>query len=575
MRAMRWGLWRIARRLPPPSSARPFTTSDLSQLLTSPAGLLTLLWGRTGSRQDPFHVEKSPPNPHEPPPDSQKTEKSNPNSDEPPPRPPREGVFARFFHGDAAGLVVLVVLASTTWELLRAHHRALTGWLWGVFSTTLEIRSSQEEFAQVVDWMGRQPEGQTARNLTLRPVSILDEREGAGSEARMSLVPGYGGHRFRFHGVPLWITRRPDPAKAHRAGDHRVDREDDLLVITAFTRRREVVEGFLAEVRNSWRVHVQRGVRIYGVSGYEGWIPLATRARRPLETLFLPPAAHAVVEEVRAFFGLRGFYAKLGIPWRRGYLFEGAPGTGKTSLVLALAGELGMPVFVLSLRAPGLSDDVLLHHIGRLPARCVLLVEDFENAIATEARAGFREGKPPPVGGPPFFPTPSEAHAEGEGEGFSTEIARAGEASVSLSGFLNAIDGVASGEGRILVMTTNNAARIPARAALLRPGRVDRRVVFPKLPPSEMARMRGAFADALQRPHPLFMDPKEPGEEGGRTTKMEIDLDHADDAAAPLPATPAEFQQQLLNRVYDSLLRRQKREEEDEVGGGEPPQRDL
>lgn len=34
---------------------------------------------------------------------------------------------------------------------------------------------------------------------------------------------------------------------------------------------------------------------------------------------------------------------------RRGYLFTGAPGSGKTSLVTALAGELGLPVYVLSL----------------------------------------------------------------------------------------------------------------------------------------------------------------------------------------------------------------------------------
>ena len=45
---------------------------------------------------------------------------------------------------------------------------------------------------------------------------------------------------------------------------------------------------------------------------------------------------------------------------------------------------------------------------------------------------------------------------------------------MTLSGLLNAIDGVTSTEGRILFMTTNYADRLDP--ALIRPGRVDRKV---------------------------------------------------------------------------------------------------
>lgn len=47
---------------------------------------------------------------------------------------------------------------------------------------------------------------------------------------------------------------------------------------------------------------------------------------------------------------------------------------------------------------------------------------------------------------------------------------------ISLSGLLNAIDGVSSTEGRILIMTTNNPEELDK--ALIRPGRVDMHVVF-------------------------------------------------------------------------------------------------
>lgn len=52
---------------------------------------------------------------------------------------------------------------------------------------------------------------------------------------------------------------------------------------------------------------------------------------------------------------------------------------------------------------------------------------------------------------------------------------------ISLSGLLNAIDGVTSPEGRILIMTTNHPQLLDS--ALIRPGRVDMHITF-ELPSS-------------------------------------------------------------------------------------------
>jgi chaperone BCS1 len=78
---------------------------------------------------------------------------------------------------------------------------------------------------------------------------------------------------------------------------------------------------------------------------------------------------------------------------------------------------------------------------------------------------------------------PQRSSARGRGPGFNRSPNATGGhpnkepgAGISLSGLLNAIDGVASHEGRVLIMTTNHPEKLDA--ALVRPGRVDRKVGF-------------------------------------------------------------------------------------------------
>jgi len=65
---------------------------------------------------------------------------------------------------------------------------------------------------------------------------------------------------------------------------------------------------------------------------------------------------------------------------------------------------------------------------------------------------------------------------------------------VTFSGFLNALDGVASGEERIIFMTTNHVSKLDP--ALIRPGRVDLSALIDDALPSQAKRLFTRFYDS-------------------------------------------------------------------------------
>jgi len=75
-----------------------------------------------------------------------------------------------------------------------------------------------------------------------------------------------------------------------------------------------------------------------------------------------------------------GFFL-LGIPYRRGYLLHGPPGSGKSSFIQALAGSLGYDICLLNLSERGLADDKLFHLLSNAPERSIILMEDVDSAF--------------------------------------------------------------------------------------------------------------------------------------------------------------------------------------------------
>ena len=128
---------------------------------------------------------------------------------------------------------------------------------------------------------------------------------------------------------------------------------------------------------------------------------------------------------------------------------------------MALAGLFNLEVYALSLSAGSLTDDTLAMLFAGLPSRCIVLLEDVDaSSVKRTPDAPTDLSSSPSPLAHPLLPSPRSVT----------------KANVSFSGLLNAIDGAASREGRILIMTTNHRERLDP--ALIRPGRVDLQISF-------------------------------------------------------------------------------------------------
>lgn len=79
---------------------------------------------------------------------------------------------------------------------------------------------------------------------------------------------------------------------------------------------------------------------------------------------------------------------RVGIPYRRGYLLHGPPGSGKSSFIQALAGELNYDISLLNLSERGLGDDKLNHLLSNVMERSIVLIEDIDAAFNKRVQTG-------------------------------------------------------------------------------------------------------------------------------------------------------------------------------------------
>lgn len=196
----------------------------------------------------------------------------------------------------------------------------------------------------------------------------------------------------------------------------------------------------------------------FNESGY--WERGGLRKKRRLENLYMEKGIKEdIIEKVKNFRSEKTIarYERFGIPHKFVCLLHGLPGTGKTSLVKAIASELDMSISSLTFNDK-LDDAGMRSLMKRLHKNTILLIEDMDCL--------FKDRK--------------------KNDEFKNKL--------TLSGILNSLDGLSAADDMIVFITTNYKDNLYDEA-LIRPGRVDHFIKFGHIKKEQIKEMYKVFME--------------------------------------------------------------------------------
>lgn len=166
-----------------------------------------------------------------------------------------------------------------------------------------------------------------------------------------------------------------------------------------------------------------------------------------LDNLYLSNDMKDAVVDARRWYNSKEWYLDHFVSWRRGWLFYGKPGCGKTRFAVAIAQDLKIPLISFDIASMTNSDFIERFDRGANYPR-VILIEDIDGVFDKRVNITNTDMNP----------------------------------GMTFDCLLNTMDGVDSKSGTLIIITTNNIEKVdPALAGIAngdgsstRPGRIDR-----------------------------------------------------------------------------------------------------
>ncbi len=154
-----------------------------------------------------------------------------------------------------------------------------------------------------------------------------------------------------------------------------------------------------------------------------------------------------LVDDLNNFIASEEYYNSKGIPFKRGYLLHGPPGTGKTSIIKAFASTYGFDIYIINMENVTQPEDIVQIFRGFDSAHSfhIICFEDIDRCPMFKSNNNYYDQ-----------PNPNN--------------------NLGVRTLLNELDGIIEGNKRITVFTANNTSVLDKIEALCRPGRIDKKI---------------------------------------------------------------------------------------------------
>lgn len=297
------------------------------------------------------------------------------------------------------------------------------------FTTELIVTNQHIAFYNIMEWIQK-----NYKNKNFRQVKITNGRWGYDDNYITSI--GYGAHFIKYKNIIFFIQLIKEEA-------NNTERDKETLRIVKIGRDKRIFESFVFETQN--KTKDCDNTKIYKMN--DCWEFAKEQPKRHMETVFIEKSKKDILlGTITKFKNREKWYLDSGIPYQLGILLHGEPGTGKTSLIKAIAGYLNYSIYYLS---PSKLDKIELA-MSSIPNNCVVVIEDIDTNNITHNRENSTK---PNKTGQNIFDSLN---------------------SLSLSEILNSLDGMLSSHGRVLIATTNHIEHLDK--ALIRAGRIDLKI---------------------------------------------------------------------------------------------------